>query len=132
MPFSVNVLENSKLISSSPNTTPNLPYSVSKYFKSPSLVLFLFIAITLSASAAENFKGRITAVILTGMGRDASAGALKIKEKGGFVIAQDKDTSVIYGMPKAVVEKNAADKVLPLDEIAGAIAGDVEKHAEAV
>ena len=83
-------------------------------------------------SAAKVFKGRITAVVLTGMGKDGSAGAEKIKEKGGYVIAQDKESSVIFGMPKAVIEKKVADKVAPLDRIAPEIAQAVKNEAEAV
>jgi two-component system chemotaxis response regulator CheB len=51
------------------------------------------------------------------MGRDGLEGAKKIKARGGGIIAQDKETSVVYGMPRAVVEAGLADEILPLPQI---------------
>ena len=51
------------------------------------------------------------------MGEDGAQGAVNIRSAGGVVIAQDQNTSTIYGMPKAVVSRNAADFVLPLADI---------------
>ena len=73
-------------------------------------------------SLAEVYRGRVLAVVLTGMGRDGAKGAAVLKAKGACVIAQDEETCLVYGMPKAVVEEGAADKVLPLERIPGAIA----------
>ncbi|RME68698.1 MAG: chemotaxis response regulator protein-glutamate methylesterase [Nitrospirae bacterium] len=75
----------------------------------------------LFSSVADTFGGSTIGVVLTGMGQDGLEGARKIKENGGYIIAQDEQTSVIYGMPRAVVEAGLADKVLPEDEIAGEI-----------
>lgn len=61
-------------------------------------------------------------VLLTGMGRDGADGMVAIKKVGGRTIAQDRDTSVVYGMPKAAVDAGAVDYLLPLPEIAGQIA----------
>ena len=58
-------------------------------------------------------RGRIIGVILTGMGKDGAAGIRHIKEIGGTTIAQDQESSAIYGMPKAAVETGAVDFVLP-------------------
>lgn len=69
-------------------------------------------------SAAEVYGSNTLGVILTGMGCDGLDGIKKIKEKGGRSIAQDEVTSIIYGMPKAVVEAGLADTVLPLSRIA--------------
>ncbi|MGL5269777.1 MAG: protein-glutamate methylesterase/protein-glutamine glutaminase [Selenomonadaceae bacterium] len=69
---------------------------------------------------------RLTAVIMTGMGSDGAKGMQKIKSAGGYVIAEDESTSVVYGMPKAVVDLGIADKVLPLPYIAGAIVNAVK------
>ena len=69
---------------------------------------------------------RLTAVIMTGMGSDGAKGMQKIKFAGGYVIAEDESTSVVYGMPKAVVDLGIADKVLPLPYIAGAIVNAVK------
>ncbi len=75
----------------------------------------------LFGSVAEVYGGATLGVVLTGMGNDGLEGARKIKEKGGYIIAQDEKTSIIYGMPAAVVNAGIADKVLPDDEIAGEI-----------
>ena len=72
-------------------------------------------------SAAKSLKSKTLAVILTGMGKDGADGAAEIKKAGGFIIAQDEKTSVVFGMPKAVIEEGAASLVLPLDMIADAI-----------
>jgi len=79
-------------------------------------------------SVAENFKGRMIGVILTGMGKDGAAGLEKIKEKNGIIIAQDKETSVIYGMPKAAVDKGIVDVVVPVDKVTEAIIDAIEKR----
>jgi two-component system chemotaxis response regulator CheB len=60
-------------------------------------------------------------VIMTGMGRDGADAIKELKIKGGYSIAQDEDSCVVYGMPKAVVDAGYADLVLPLDNIANAI-----------
>ena len=56
-------------------------------------------------------------VVLTGMGDDGTRGSQIIKQAGGIVIAQDKDTSPIFGMPACVVKAVEVDKVLPIDKI---------------
>lgn len=68
-----------------------------------------------SASKIDGFD--IIGVVLTGMGNDGSVGAHYIKEHGGTMIAQNKTTSLIFGMPKAVIEEKCADFVLPLTKI---------------
>jgi chemotaxis response regulator CheB len=57
-------------------------------------------------------------VLLTGMGRDGADGLLAMRSSDAFTIAQDEDTSVVYGMPRAAAELNAAMEVLPLQAIA--------------
>ena len=56
-------------------------------------------------------------VILTGMGNDGLNGMKEIRSKNGYIIAQDEETCVVYGMPKAVVSANLADSILPIDKI---------------
>lgn len=68
-------------------------------------------------SLCANWCGKIIGVVLTGMGKDGAKGLLDIKEKGHYTIAQDKETSVVYGMPKAASLNGAAQEILPLDEI---------------
>ncbi len=72
-------------------------------------------------SAHGIFGGRILAAVLTGMGHDGLEGARLIRRSGGKIIAQDEATSVVYGMPKSIVDADLADAVLPLESIASAI-----------
>jgi two-component system chemotaxis response regulator CheB len=60
-------------------------------------------------------------VILTGMGRDGAAGLKNIHEAGGMTFAQDAESCVVYGMPKAAVESGVVDRQLPIPDIAGEI-----------
>jgi two-component system chemotaxis response regulator CheB len=73
--------------------------------------------LTLQA-VARRYGPRVVAVVLTGMGVDGRAGALAVKEAGGKVIAEDESTAAIWGMPRAVVEAGAADRIVPLGRIA--------------
>jgi two-component system chemotaxis response regulator CheB len=72
-------------------------------------------------SAAAVFGSGTLAVILTGMGTDGAAGAHAVREAGGTVIAQDEPSSVVWGMPGAVVNAGLADAIVPLDRIAAEI-----------
>jgi two-component system chemotaxis response regulator CheB len=72
-------------------------------------------------SVAQHFGKRSAVAILTGMGQDGASGAQRVHESGGHVIAEDESTCVVYGMPRAVVERGLADRVVPLDGIAEAI-----------
>jgi two-component system chemotaxis response regulator CheB len=72
-------------------------------------------------SVAAVYGRHALAVVLTGMGSDGSDGLLDLKRAGGTVIAQDRATSVVYGMPRAAVEAGTADRVLPLADIGLAI-----------
>ena len=76
-------------------------------------------------SAAAVFGREVLAVILTGMGRDGTAGLGAIQRAGGYVIAQDEATSVVWGMPGSAVEAGVADEVVALPGIAGAVAAAV-------
>jgi two-component system chemotaxis response regulator CheB len=70
-------------------------------------------------SVAAVYGPRAIAVVLTGTGSDGSLGVEAIKQMGGRVIAQDKETSEFFGMPGAAIRTGAPDYVLPLDAIAG-------------
>jgi two-component system chemotaxis response regulator CheB len=72
-------------------------------------------------SAPETFGANVLAVVLTGMGSDGAKGAASIVEAGGSVIVQDAATSVVWGMPGAVVSAGLAAQVLPLGDLARAI-----------
>lgn len=73
-------------------------------------------------SVAKEFGRSAAACLLTGMGRDGAAGLLRIRTAGGFTIAQDEATSVVYGMPREAVLLGAAEHVLPLSGIGPAVA----------
>lgn len=73
-------------------------------------------------SLAESGFSEIICVVLTGMGGDGTYGIRKLKEKKNiYVIAQDEETSTVYGMPKVVKDAGLVDEVVPLEQVAGAI-----------
>lgn len=69
-------------------------------------------------------------VVLTGMGSDGARGVQQIKAAGGVVIAQDQETSVVYGMPRAAASTGVVDQVLPLSDIPAAIVRAVTRRLE--
>lgn len=73
-------------------------------------------------SVADVYGAGGLGVLLTGMGQDGLRGAERIRGRGGSVVAQDEASSVVWGMPGAVVKAGLADRVLPLREIAAEIA----------
>ncbi|MDH7600549.1 MAG: chemotaxis response regulator protein-glutamate methylesterase [Armatimonadota bacterium] len=76
-------------------------------------VLFYSVA----RSAGKNAVG----AILTGMGADGAKGLLEMRQQGAHTIAQNADTCVVFGMPRAAIELGAVDEICPLQDIAGAI-----------
>ena len=72
-------------------------------------------------SVADEYGGNVLCVILTGMGRDGTDGAVALKRKGAYVIAESQKSCVVYGMPKAAVEAGVVDEVLMLHEIPDAM-----------
>jgi len=72
-------------------------------------------------SVAVEYGSRAVGVIMTGMGRDGADGLKELHRRGGHVIAQDRETSVIYGMNREVVQNGSADEVVAVEEIAGRI-----------
>lgn len=70
-------------------------------------------------SVAAVYGSRILGIILTGMGQDGLHGSRVIKENGGTIFAQDKETSVVWGMPGVVANADLADRILPLRQISG-------------
>ena len=72
----------------------------------------------LMRSVAREYGPRACGVIMTGMGRDGADGLHELRARGGRVIAQDKGTSVIYGMNKEVIQNGDAHEVAPVDQIA--------------
>ena len=77
------------------------------------------------ADAAALSARRVLLVVLTGMGKDGLDGADAVKRAGGRVLAEAESTCTVYGMPRAVAEAGLADAVLPLDQLADAIAREL-------
>lgn len=76
-------------------------------------------AVTVMFDSLTQFYGRFLAgVLLTGMGRDGALGLQTIAQNQGLTIAQDESSCVVFGMPKAAIDLNAAQTVLPIDQIA--------------
>ncbi|WP_255416953.1 chemotaxis-specific protein-glutamate methyltransferase CheB [Erythrobacter sp. HKB08] len=80
-------------------------------------------------SLATVFEGRALAVILSGMGRDGAIGAQDLVDAGGTVLAQDEETSAVWGMPRAVAERGLATAILPPDKLALRAAASLDAEA---
>jgi len=76
-------------------------------------------------SAAHRFGTSLVGVVLTGMGRDGAEGLRAVRDHGGYAIVQDRDTSIVYGMPQAALSTAGADRMLPLSAIAAEIVSRV-------
>jgi chemotaxis response regulator CheB len=72
-------------------------------------------------SVADHWPRPGLGILLTGIGRDGAEGLLALRNAGWATITQDAESSVVYGMPKAAVEIDAADQVLGIDQIAAAV-----------
>jgi len=79
------------------------------------------------ASAGKILGGGALGVVLTGMGRDGAEGAKRLVEAGGAVMAQDEQSSAVWGMPRAIADAGLACAVLPPDKLARRVAGRVEE-----
>lgn len=80
-------------------------------------------------SLADDYGAAAAGCLLTGMGRDGAAGLLRLRTAGGLTIAQDEQTSVLYGMPREARLLGAAEHVLPLDQIGPALAAAAADRA---
>jgi two-component system response regulator WspF len=99
------------------------------YTEEPRSHSFRPSADVLFSSLAAHWSGPGVAALLTGMGRDGAAGLLGLRSAGWFTIAQDEATSIVWGMPRAAVELNAAARVLPLPEIGAAVVNEVNSFS---
>jgi two-component system chemotaxis response regulator CheB len=69
-------------------------------------------------SVADVYGAATLACVLTGMGRDGELGAERVRAVGGRIVVQDQATSVVWGMPGAVVKAGLADDIVPLGKVA--------------
>jgi two-component system chemotaxis response regulator CheB len=84
----------------------------------------------LFASTGEVYGGAVLAVVLTGMGQDGLRGVEILKARGASILAQDEPSSVVWGMPGAVVNAGLADRVLPLHEVVPEILRRSQRNQE--
>lgn len=82
----------------------------------------------LMTSVAEVFGKEVIGVILTGMGNDGVAGMNAIKDKKGVTIAQDEETSLVFGMPKMAIESGCIDSIVPLSLVPDEIMHSLRKR----
>ncbi len=75
----------------------------------------------LMMSAVRNFTGSLVGIIMTGMGHDGARGIRELHANGCYTIAQDEETSVVFGMNRTAIEEGSISKVLPLESIVPAI-----------
>lgn len=68
-------------------------------------------------SAGKVYNKNLVSIVLTGMGKDGADGSIKVKENGGFTVAEHESTCTIYGMPKSAIETGIIDEILPLGQI---------------
>jgi two-component system chemotaxis response regulator CheB len=73
-------------------------------------------------SVASSFGAASVGVVLTGMGRDGSAGLAAIRQAGGGAVVQDRSTATIYGMPQSALETAGADRIAPLGQVVESVA----------
>ena len=67
-------------------------------------------------------------VIMTGMGDDGARGMLEMHDAGGFTVAQDEATSIVFGMPKEAIARGGVDRVVSLEQIAKEILSADRRH----
>jgi two-component system chemotaxis response regulator CheB len=77
------------------------------------------------ADAAKLFGERLLLVVMTGMGKDGLEGAREVRARGGRILAEAESSCTVYGMPRAIVEAELADEVVPLGQLAEAIANEI-------
>lgn len=82
-------------------------------------------------SLARSARQNCSAAILTGMGADGAKGLLELRQSGAFTVAQDEESSVVFGMPAAAIKMDAADRVRPIDGIASTLLESIQARQTA-
>ncbi|RPI07146.1 MAG: chemotaxis response regulator protein-glutamate methylesterase [Ignavibacteriae bacterium] len=93
------------------------PYVRAEISDEPSNELYRPSADIMMKSAAAVFRGPLLGVIMTGMGKDGVEGLKCVKSKGGYVVAQDEESCIVYGMPQAAMEEGVVDSVASPEKI---------------
>jgi two-component system, chemotaxis family, protein-glutamate methylesterase/glutaminase len=83
-------------------------------------------------SLAQEFGRDSMAVIMTGMGEDGADAMGEVKNSGGLTIAQDEDSCVVFGMPRAAIERGNAMRVVPLDALANTLVAQCAERSRPV
>jgi two-component system chemotaxis response regulator CheB len=78
-------------------------------------------------SLADSYGANAVGVLLTGMGKDGAKELKRMKDHGAYTIAQDRDSSIVHGMPGEAIELGAASQILPADKIADALVAQVQR-----
>ncbi|MCX6120756.1 MAG: chemotaxis response regulator protein-glutamate methylesterase [Ignavibacteriales bacterium] len=97
------------------------PYVKAEISDEPLNELYRPSADIMMKSAAATFHGPLLSLIMTGMGKDGVGGLKCIKSKGGYVIAQDEESCIVYGMPQAALEEGVVDCMVSLEKISLAL-----------
>jgi two-component system chemotaxis response regulator CheB len=79
-------------------------------------------------SVADEFRSEAVAVLMTGMGDDGAEGLGAVKKAGGMTIAQSEDSCVVFGMPKAAIERGYAQRVVALDVLSATLQVMCNRH----
>jgi two-component system chemotaxis response regulator CheB len=95
----------------------NGPQIITEISDEPMDILYKPSADLMMKSAASTFKGPLLGIIMTGMGKDGVEGLKHIRSKGGYVIAQDEESCIVYGMPRAALDQGLVDSSLSLNDI---------------
>lgn len=106
------------LVSDSTQHLSLLPDGLLTYVDGPPGALYFPSVDVFFGSVAQHARPGSCGVLLTGLGRDGATGLLSMRQTGLHTVAQDRDTSVVYGMPGAAAEIGAAEQILPIGAIA--------------
>ncbi|GBC93926.1 Chemotaxis response regulator protein-glutamate methylesterase [bacterium HR15] len=77
-------------------------------------------------SLAQNYSGKLVVAILTGMGNDGAMGVRALHAKGARILAEDERSCVVFGMPRAAIQTGCVHRVVPIEQMATAIAEEVQ------